>query len=613
MAPPPTQAPPRVAQPTEKPPNGDVAPRGLTRAGRSAFEGWIIALIAAVAYTIVGELVIANGHVIVFDAVDRLSRAYMVWWNEPPKLAAVGLSLTPNPTLFALPFALVKPLATSLAALPVISAIPAAGTLAILNATFARCEMSRALRYPALLLLGANPLFVYYAGNGADVALGVFLVAATLLALVSWQIEHSTRHLVGAGLAMSFAALTFYPLIIWGAALALAIVALREYDNVPTAKLESAALVYLTPFAYAVMIWVLLNALILGSAFGWLGDTGSYAAINASGGMSQAGIALSAAFGDLLELIVGAAPIALISVPALLLAAFSGRKNAFCAWLALLIVVLALLIVANARVYDRADLLSLDTGLYLAIGGTIGAAWVYRAVEDWRAITAFGLLALLALGLPLSWNAMENYPHQNQEQAFTRFISSGDSQEGTASRGGYEVGIDPELEMAEAIKRIAGGRKNLILTDNAQTYAVILLTGRPDVFVDRVDEGNDEWMVARDNLPPGIEYVLVAIKAPGDQIVQRYPGIAYESDNHFLPVVANERYMLARIAMRNGRQSDAVGGGTNLVTPLTPPSPSDEPSMAPGVSSPSAGGKGEAGGTAKSPSGPTSAPTIEGQ
>ena len=62
--------------------------------------------------------------------------------------------------------AVIKPFATSLAALPVISAIPAGGTLAMVNAIFARCEMSRGLRYFALLLFAINPLFIYYAGNG---------------------------------------------------------------------------------------------------------------------------------------------------------------------------------------------------------------------------------------------------------------------------------------------------------------------------------------------------------------------------------------------------------------------------------------------------------------
>ena len=413
---------------------------------------------------------------------------------------------------------------------------------------------------------------------------------------------------------MCFAGLTYYPLIVFGAVLALVIVAVRAHDKVDAAKLESAAIVYLTPFAYAVMVWVLLNAIILGSPFGWLEEVSTYSAVNAVGNAGQAGIALSAALEDVLRLIAGAAPIAFVAVPALLLAGFTGRRNAFCSWLALLIFVMAGLIVANARVYDRADLLSLDTGLYVLAAATIGSAWLYRAVEEWRSITALLLLGLLAIGLPLAWNAMENYPQQNQEQAFTRFVSSGESQEGTVSRGGYEVGIDPELEMAEAVKRVADGHKNVILTDNAQTYAVILLTGRPAVFVDRIDHGDEQWKAMRDNLPKGLEYVLVAQNSPGDEIVHRYPGIANDSDNHFLPVFTNSRYMLAKIAVRDGRQSEEGESGSNLVTPPTPATP-EESVQIPGVSSPSApaAGGGEGAGSGVEAPGETSAPAIEGQ
>ncbi|HTR75123.1 MAG TPA: hypothetical protein VMH33_07665 [Solirubrobacterales bacterium] len=596
----------------EAPPELFVAPQQSRRAARRLLEGWVIALIGMIAYTVIGEIVISNGHVIVFDAVDRLSRAYMVWWNEPAKLAAIGLSLTPMPTLLALPFALIKPLATSLAALPVISAIPAGGTLAVLNATFRRCEMSSALRYAAVLLFAVNPLFVYYAGNGTGVALGVFFISAALYGLISWRVELSTRYLVVAGLALAFGAITYYPLIAWGLVLGLAIIGLRASDKVPTPKIESAALVYLTPFAYSIMVWILLNAIILGSPFGWLGEPSTYSAINASAAVSHVGVTFSTAIKDLLELTVGAAPIALVAVPALILVAFSGVQGSMSGWLAVLILLIGALIVGNALIYDRADLLSLETGLYLAVAGTAGLAWVHFAGTEWRAISALGILAMLALALPLSWNAMKNYPHQNQEQAFTRFISSGNSQEGTFSKGGYEVGIDPELQMAEEINRIVGERKDSILTDNAQTYAVILLTGRPGVFVDRIDHGDEQWRADRDNLPKGIEYVLIATQAKADEIVQRYPDLPNNEDPHFQAVVVNKRYMLAKVVARGDGKTAVEQGTRNLITPPTPVEPEEETGSTEGIE-PTITPETTTGGAGAGGEGQTSAPTIEGQ
>ena len=46
--------------------------------------------------------------------------------------------------------------------------------------------------------------------------------------------------------------------------------------------------------------------------------------------------------------------------------------------------------------------------------------------------------------------------------------------------------------MASYINANIGGRST-ILTDNAQTFGVILLTGRPEVFFDRVDRGDGRF------------------------------------------------------------------------------------------------------------------------
>ena len=56
--------------------------------------------------------------VINFDALDRLTRAFMVWYNDPPKLASIGFSLPPLGTLVLVPFAAIKGLVTSGLALP---------------------------------------------------------------------------------------------------------------------------------------------------------------------------------------------------------------------------------------------------------------------------------------------------------------------------------------------------------------------------------------------------------------------------------------------------------------------------------------------------------------
>src|SRR3954451_20007388 len=73
----------------------------------------------ALVYGLIGYKVTIDQHVVVFDALDRLTRAFLVWHNDPPKLAAVGFLFPPLTTMAFLPFAAIKPIATSLVALPV--------------------------------------------------------------------------------------------------------------------------------------------------------------------------------------------------------------------------------------------------------------------------------------------------------------------------------------------------------------------------------------------------------------------------------------------------------------------------------------------------------------
>src|SRR5205807_4700355 len=122
--------------------------------------------VSALGFGLLGYHMIADNHVIVFDALDRLTRAYLVWHNDPPKLAAIGFLFPPFTSLVYLPLAAIKPLATSLIALSVTTAIFAAGTLVLLNRILARCEMPVLLRMVIVVAVGINPMFALYAGNG---------------------------------------------------------------------------------------------------------------------------------------------------------------------------------------------------------------------------------------------------------------------------------------------------------------------------------------------------------------------------------------------------------------------------------------------------------------
>src|SRR3954452_24745274 len=72
---------------------------------------------ATIFYFLIGYKTTISQHVVVFDALDRFTRAYMVWFNSPPKLAAIGFVFPPLTTFVLLPFAVIKPLASGLIAL----------------------------------------------------------------------------------------------------------------------------------------------------------------------------------------------------------------------------------------------------------------------------------------------------------------------------------------------------------------------------------------------------------------------------------------------------------------------------------------------------------------
>ena len=178
-------------------------------------ETWGIFLLFGIFYTLVGYKIVADLHVVSFDALDRLTRAFMVWYNDPPKLAAIGFSLPPIGSFVLVPFAAVRELVTSGLALPLSSAIFGAAALTAVNRMFAMADMARGARLLLVLLIGLNPMFAWYSMNGTGDAAYLFFAAFGLFCMIGWGRNGSARYLIGAGLAFSLACLTKYEFIIW--------------------------------------------------------------------------------------------------------------------------------------------------------------------------------------------------------------------------------------------------------------------------------------------------------------------------------------------------------------------------------------------------------------
>jgi hypothetical protein len=505
----------------------------------------MFAVFAAVFFAL-GYKTTIDQHVVVFDALNRLNDAYMVWWNDPPKLAAVGFLFPPMTTFVFLPLAAIKPLATSLIALPLLTSLCAAAAMVWLDRTLARCEMPVVLRLPLLILFAANPMWLFYSGNGMSEAVYLAMLAFSLYCFVSWYETTEPRFLIGAGFGIALLIVTRYAFIVWALLVALLIGVALVRRRASRVEVEGSVIAFAAPVVYALALWILFNALIVGEPFGWLTDQTSTQAVNATGIDTSGSLAFDEVSRRLLELNVAVFPLAFIAVPALVIA-FLGQRNDMALWLASFIVLGIVIMGVHAYIAQNEGLLTLRDSLPMALTSLVGAAWVYRSYAGFRLAIWAATAALLIVNLFTAWQGMRDYPFQSLEQAYTRALLSSETQEGTSSRGGFNVGINPEAQMAQYIKDHVSGT-NAILTDNAQTFGVMLLTGRPGVFFDRIAKGDAEWNAVLSDPYGEVEWMLVAYNPrSGDLIQARYPQLNAGEAPGITPVFRTDRYVLARV------------------------------------------------------------------
>ena len=592
-------------------------------APRAGLEGWIIAIFFGLVYGIVGYFVITNGHIVSFDGLHRLNEAYMTWWNSPPRLAALGLDQPPLGAAAFLPFALIKPLATSLIAMPVLTAIAAGIMMALLNSILRRADMSLIFRLVMLVAFGLNPMFVYYAGNGEPVVLGMVLIAITLFSLISWYVTDETRGLVGAGLAMGLALFIDYQFGIWAIGLAIAVLIIAAGKDEGEDRTRSSLIVFVTPVVYGLLVWTLLNWIILGNPIDWVTSNPHMISVNSTDTFRNVTASPADAFGDLFKVVLGIAPLGLVAIILLVFSGiFSGSRLAW----GLIFVAIAAVAAPVARVLfaDQAELMTLSVGLPLAVLAFAAMAAVYVVEENWRVVVGAVMFIGLVAAIPLGWNAMQDYDYQNQAQAFTRYVDTRDNQEGTESLGGFTVGIDPERTMAGYINNELPQKKDSILIDENISYGPMILSGRPKLFVDRADEGTGKWEQVRDDPYGKVDYMLVGIGRNADALAKRYPKMLAGGESGLTPIFRTERYVLIRVAAAAPVISPEPGGTSTAPRPVQPSSP---PSIENNNSSstfdsttngsdatPDSGASGTSGSSSSSSgaSGQTTAPTVEG-
>jgi hypothetical protein len=534
--------------------------------------GWIEALalflIAGGIYFWVGYQTVVEDGVVVFDALDRLTRAYMVWHNEPPKLAAIGFVFPPLSTMVFLPFTIVKPIATSLVALPLTSSLFGGWMVVAMNRLFARCSMPGLQRWVLIAVFALNPLIVFYAGNGMSELAYLALLTFSLYCFASWVLTTQPRFLVAAALAFSLLVLLRYSFGIWALVIAVLIVIGLGRRGAASDETEGTLITFLAPLVYALGVWILFNWLIVGDPLRWLSGSGAFA-VNAPQAGSTGDVGISEVLLRSGQLTLGVFALGIVVVPALIMTAIA-KRDEMSWWLAILALVGVIVIGAGGLLEQDLDAFAMRNALPVLTVCVAGIAWLYRVLPAMRMLVWLGGIGLLIVTAIGSWIAMKEYPYQSQEQAFTRAISTGDDQNGTNSIGGFRVGARPEARMAAYLNANVEGRST-ILADNAQTFGVIMLSGRPEAFFDRVDKGDEAFRDAVERPHGKVTHLLLAKLVSGDLIRRRYPTATSRVAAGFTIATETERYLLLEVPTRDPRRpraatsssggAAAVGGG----------------------------------------------------
>lgn len=527
---------------------------------RRRWESLLVFAVFTVGYTWFGYWLVVDMHVVGFETLDRLNRSLMIWHNDPAKLSALGFDYPPLATLLISPLTIFSGLARSLVVVPLASAVFAAFTMVIFNTMMRRAQVVAPLRFAVLVSLGCNPLVVLYAASGARHFIWISFVIAALGALFAWYVTADIRFVMLAGLAFSIAALAGYSSLLWFVLSALMVSAILARLGADGTEVEGTTVGFASPAVYVVALWTAFNLILLGNPFAWITANSDSASSGGLGSFSAMELAQTTG-----KLVLYGAPIAILVLPALLFAGVA-RRNTFALWLGILLAasIVTPAVAVALRLTDSPMLMR--NALPILLFAVIGAIWLARSAGTGSTVVAALLIAGLLGSIPWTFQEMKTYQYQNLESSFAAAVSTRESQEGTTTVNGETVGIVSEEAMAEYILNNVSLR-NSILTDNAQTYAVMLLTGRPDLFFDRVDKSDGPWKEAAADPAAHVDYLLLSTDTSRDLLSRIYPDAAKSLDAELAVVYATTRYVLVSVPAGYSHNDTPTDAATTGVTP----------------------------------------------
>lgn len=507
---------------------------------RRKWESLLVFAFFTVGYGWFGYWVVVDLHVVSFETLDRLNRALMVWHNDPAKLSAIGFDYPPLATLLITPLAVFRSFVTSMAAVPVASAMFAGIAMVAFNTMMRRALIAAPLRYALLLALGANPLVLLYATTGTRDFVWIAFLVTALGSLFAWYITADVRFVMLSAIAYSVAALAGYSSLTYFVLCAIMVGAILARLGADGVEVEGTVVGFSAPTVYVVALWTVFNFILLSNPFSWItassdaASTGDLAVFSAVDLMKATG-----------ELVLYGAPIAIIVLPLLIFSGFA-RGNSFAVWLGVLLAAAILTPAVAVALRLTTSPMLMRNAVPILLIAVIGAIWLARSSDEGSTLVAGLVIVALLISIPWTLNAMKTYRYQNLEAPFAAAITTGESQEGAETLNGDKVGILSEQAMATYIRNNVD-QGNAILTDNAQTYAVMMLTGHPEFFFDRVDQSDGPWKKVAEDPAGEVDYLLMSTADNGDLLTTLYPDAAAGNDPQLQVVYQTPRYVLVTV------------------------------------------------------------------
>ncbi|MFN8534455.1 MAG: hypothetical protein U0556_13020 [Dehalococcoidia bacterium] len=498
-------------------------------------------------YLVVGAWLTFDLRLYNVEAMGRTVDAWQVFKGGNWDTVAFSLLLPPLPTVLRVPLGALPLLRADGFAGNVLTALAGAAAFLALGRILIQLGTPPPARLILLTAFAVNPLVWLYGANGASDLVYVALIlwsvdqALSLAALPSASaglpggpsaLERQTpvQQIIVMGFCAGFAALTKWSglafILLWG----VVIVVLATRARTGSLGLQSVAILYALPPAFAIGLWVLGATLLAGNPL--------YPLLHLDQAAVRSGVAdptlarelgvairiatpfdLVAGLGGLLAL---TQPVALVLLAVLGVAALTGDRSAAILAAATATQVVALLLGVTVRraPFALADLLLL-TPLSLAAIGWLTVK-LTAARRSGHTVFAPRLAAILALALALPGPILAAVAMRQADEPgqWPRQFLGAITGAVTGSGGKPDV-WRPQRELAVGLGRLEGK----VLLDDLAGYRFVFLSGRPDRFVTRADTEFEQAVQSPVGLVSHLLVPAAGLATPADLITEAWPNL----------------------------------------------------------------------------------------